>query len=108
MNERKLKAERALVSTCMVLVLGGMGSENEDMLLDILRDLLPDCDQAPLTLVDLRMSADRLVRAKDGHMRGLAMARLRLDASVYCANAAGQRYGAWREDAASAVVEDQA
>lgn len=106
MTDRRTLAERALVSTCVYLVLTGLGTENDDMWLGVLQDLLPDCQECPLALAQIRSAARILTEAKRQHDRGLAMARLRIEVFAYCAEAAGARISAWQEASASRVLED--
>ncbi|MGH1417188.1 MAG: hypothetical protein ACRBB0_27130 [Pelagimonas sp.] len=105
MASSKILAERALVSTCVHLVLAGLGTPNDQMWLDTLRDLLPECKNCPLSMAKLRHAATQLCQASDQSKRSLAMARLRMEVSQYCADAAGARCGAWQEASASSVVD---
>jgi len=104
MSEFRRKAVDCLVAVCATLVLTDR-DENFLMWLEILREVLPDCEDCPDPVIPLRVAAEALVEVKAGVDRTSAMLRLRIEVRNYYRVAAAYRHEAYRVAIGAQVVE---
>jgi hypothetical protein len=104
MNAHKRDAEACMVAICAHLSMSVVQDENFGMWMDCLNEVLRDCDECSLALVDMRTSATIVVNDRSPQ----ALARLQLDVRDYYRMAAAKRFETLQNKAAEAVIEDAA
>jgi|GEM_PF-2079395 hypothetical protein len=77
MTKNPKNAQRVLVSIATRLALATVPSMTEDMLVEDLAEILPDCFVCSDNVLPIRSAAERLVYAKDARSRSQAEMGLR-------------------------------